>query len=279
MLSKVRVKVNGKINLSLNITGVKDGFHLLDSVVASVSVSDYITVRDRLDDKINLIFNADFVPKDNTVMKAVGALRKKFGNFGADIIVDKHIPLAGGMGGSSADAAGIIAAFTKLFDFDKRGLDERAICREVGSDVFYMLRGGYARMQGIGDEVLPFACDRDIGFVYIYGGETLTGEVYAAYDKLGGDGEVDNDELIKMLNGGGKIQLGNMLFRAACSLNPIISTNADAIRDIGLAPNMTGSGSVVYAVSSDPERDAAVLKARGLSADFAFIRPHGIEYV
>lgn len=290
MLNKVRVKINGKINLSLNITGKKDGYHLIDSVVASVSVSDYITVRDRLDDKINLIFNADFLPQNNTVLKAVNLLRKRFGDFGVDIVVDKFLPLGGGMGGSSADAAGVIAALNALFDFDKRGLDLKEVCSEVGADVFYMLNGGFARLKGIGDDVTVIDGDLKSGVVYIYGGETLSKHVYSAFDKIKSEGEVDNDLLIKMLHGVKKsedkinfinknLPLGNMLFSAACLVNDKIKRNFDAMKSFDLNPNMTGSGSIVYAFTDDCVRCAALLKEKGFCADYAFITPIGIKFV
>ena len=278
MLSKVRVKVYGKINLSLNIVGEKDGYHMLDSVVASVSVADTITVRDRLDDKVNLIFNAGYAVENNTVIKAVNELRKSFGPFGADIVVDKNIPLAGGMGGSSADAAGVIAALSKLFDFDKRGLNAKKVCRAVGADVYYMLKGGYARMAGIGDEVTYIDSDRSLGLVYICSDGVLTSRVYSQYDSMGGDGKVDNDLLIKSLHGGGKIPLGNMLYRAAVSLNKDIERNAEALIGAGLTPNMSGSGSTVYALSDDPMGDAIKLREKGIDASFAFTKPIGIEF-
>lgn len=279
MLNKVRVKVSGKINLSLNITGVKDGLHTLDSVVTSVDVCDIITVRDRLDDKINLIFNADYAPQNNTVLKAVNVLRKNFGSFGADIVVDKFLPLAGGMGGSSADAAGVIVALNRLFDFDMRGLDMKATCSLVGSDVCYMSKGGYARISGTGDEVTYIDTDRIFGIVYLYGGQSLTSEVYSAFDNVGGDEPIDNEKLIKLLHGVEKPELNNMLYRAAVSLNDKIQRNADALKSIGLFPNMTGSGSTVYALSDDPIGDAERLNALGVKANYTYTKKSGIEFV
>ncbi len=278
MLDRVRVKVSGKINLSLNVTGEKDNMHLLDSVVASLNVCDVITVRDRLDDKINLVFNSDFAVQNNTVIKAVNVLRKSFGPFGADIVVDKYLPLAGGMGGSSADAAGVIVALNRLFDFDKRGLNMKSACAQVGSDVFYMIKGGYARIRGTGEDVTLIDPCRELKIVYIYGGETLTSKVYSAYDVLGGDLPTDNEKLIASLYGTEKPKLGNMLYRAAASLNDRIKYNFDALDSLGLSPNMTGSGSVVYAISDDPIGDVARLNERGKKANYACTKKSGIEF-
>lgn len=277
MLNKVRVRVNGKLNLSLNILGKRGNLHTLDSVLSSVSLYDTVTVRDRLDDKINLIFNAGYAVKDNTAIKAVNALRESFGNFGADIVVDKRIPLAGGMGGSSADGAGVIAALSALFDFDKRGLDFPSVCNKVGADVIYMLSGGFARMGGVGDEITPISCKTTYGVVFSYCGALETREVYGAFDTVGGEGKADNDALIASLIKGEFPQLGNMLYRSACSLLPRIAEVMAVYELIGLHPNMTGSGSVVYALCDDPKIEAERLKERGVSAEAAFTRLNGIE--
>ncbi len=278
MLNRVRVKVSGKINLSLNITGKRDNMHLLDSGVASLDICDVITVRDRLDDKINLVFNSDFAVQNNTIIKAVDVLRKSFGPFGADIVVDKYLPLAGGMGGSSADAAGVIVALNRLFDFDKRGLNMQSACAEVGSDVYYMIKGGYARIRGTGEDVTFIDSCRELKIVYIYGGEALTSKVYSAYDALGGDSPTDNEKLINALCGTEKPKLGNMLFRAAAMINDRIKYNFDALDSIGLCPNMTGSGSTVYAISDDPIGDVAKLNERGKKANYAYTKKSGIEF-
>lgn len=277
MLSKVRVKVGGKINLSLNITGKRSELHTLDSIVASVDLCDTVTVRDRLDDKINLIFNGQAV-KNNTVLKAVNVMRKSFGPFGADIVVEKRLPIGGGMGGSSADAAGTIVALDRLFDFGMRGLNIRKTCVEVGSDVYYMTKGGYARLFGIGDDVAFYDIKKEYGIICIYGGESLTAKVYSTFDKVGGEIPIDNDRLIRSLYSGERPLLGNMLTRAAVSLNDEIKTNMDALSSVGLEPNMTGSGSTVYAFSDDPSGDVARLNEKGIKAFSAQTKAYGIEF-
>lgn len=279
MLNKVRVKVFGKVNLSLNITGKRGNLHTLDSVLASVSVADIITVKDRLDDKVNLIFNADFVPQNNTVIKAVNALRTIFGPFGVDIVVEKNLPLSGGMGGSSADAAGVISALNALFDFDKRGLDIRSLCGSIGADVFYMLGGGYARMTDTGCEVSRINCSRRLGMVYITSKGVDTGEVYAAYDKVGGDGRTDNDKLIEALVSGKEAETGNMLYRAATSLSSEIRRNYELLEKFGFKANMTGSGSTVYALCDDPQAAVKKIAEMGVEAHCAFTEPKGIVYL
>lgn len=275
-MNSITLRAYGKINLSLNITGQRGKFHTLDSVVASVSVCDTITVTKRNDNKVNLTFNAPFTPQNNTVNLAVNELTRRFGHFGADITVDKRLPLAGGMGGSSADAAGVIVALCQLYGFGSDGL---AASAAVGSDVLYMTRGGYARLMGIGDEVQFFDCKARHSLVYVCSDGVLTPKVYSQYDSIGGDGYVDNDSLICALKEGKKPNLGNMLTRSACSLSNQIQKNLVALEKINLRPNMTGSGSTVYALSDSPDDDVAKLNELGIKAHTAFTLPYGIEII
>lgn len=272
------MEVCGKLNLSLNITGRSGGYHTLDSVVASVSCGDTVIVRERKDNGITLNFEANFTPEVNSVTRAVEELHKTFGDFGADITVIKRLPLAGGMGGSSADAAGVIAALGYIYGFD--GALIRKACLAVGSDVPYMLEGGYARMRGRGEAIEPIACDKEYGVVLVRAEGTETARVYAEYDRVGGDTPVDNDEMVKRLTcvrKFDKIPLGNMLARAAIGLNPRIALNLAACERAGLNANMTGSGSTVYAFTSDPEGDAERLKKMGLDAYAAHTCASGLK--
>lgn len=276
-MEKIALNVYGKINLSLNIVGVSGKMHLLDSVLASISLCDTICVRKRNDDKINLIFNADFVPENNTVIKAVGEMKNKLGAFGVDITVDKRLPLSGGMGGSSADAAGVIAAISCLYGFD---IDQtKDVCAKVGADVYYMLRGGYAKMSGVGDIIEPIDCSNTYEILCINDVGTLTSLVYKQYDEVGGDGFVDNDLLIAALQSGKAPMLGNMLTRAASGLNANILRNIDAFKRIGLSPNMTGSGATVYAITANPSLDIDKLRQMGFNAYCARTRDCGIEFL
>lgn len=119
------------MNLSLNITG-RDGYHRLDSVFVSVSAYDYVTVAERLDDTVRIDFPGIAIdPYASTVAKAVNALRAQFGGFGAEIVVEKKIPVGSGIGGSSADAAAVIRALDYLFGFTARGLDRAADRKSV----------------------------------------------------------------------------------------------------------------------------------------------------
>ena len=102
-MEKVRVFCRGKINLSLNILGRNEKLHYIDSVMQAINLGDYVTAAPRLDNRLNITFAGASEPigENNSARRACDALRRRFGDFGADIIVEKNLPVGGGLGGGS----------------------------------------------------------------------------------------------------------------------------------------------------------------------------------
>jgi 4-diphosphocytidyl-2-C-methyl-D-erythritol kinase len=143
-----------KVNLCLHVTGRRaDGYHLLDSLVVFAAVGDRITVAPAGD--LTLAITGPQaanlpVADDNLVLRAARAFRA---GQGATITLEKHLPVASGIGGGSADAAAALRALARLW---QRPLPDAL---SLGADVPVCLSGRPARMQGIGDRVslLPHA--------------------------------------------------------------------------------------------------------------------------
>ena len=114
-----------KINLSLRINGRRDdGYHELQTVFAILDRGDSMTIEPRNDEKINIYPNMGFPPEENIIHKAVRLLCGITGrSLGADIRVDKKIPMGGGLGGGSSDAATALLAFNHIF---RLGLSEKS---------------------------------------------------------------------------------------------------------------------------------------------------------
>ncbi|MCM1195408.1 MAG: 4-(cytidine 5'-diphospho)-2-C-methyl-D-erythritol kinase, partial [Firmicutes bacterium] len=146
----MKVKSYAKLNLTLNVSGVKNGFHDIDSLVTSVDIYDVVNVDTRNDGRINVEKLKGIRNERNAAYKAADAFIRRFGSFGVDVVIDKGIPFGAGMGGSSADAAAVIYCMCKLFDIEENSDEVQNICAEVGSDVSFMLRGGFGRMRGKG---------------------------------------------------------------------------------------------------------------------------------
>ncbi len=138
-----------KVNLTLHVTGQRgDGYHLLDSLVVFCGIGDRVSVQPApgLDLNITGPF-AHFLParEDNLVLRAARLfnLRK-----GAAIELHKHLPLASGIGGGSADAAATLRALARLW---KVPLPSAAKILALGADVPVCLAGRPTRMRGVGD--------------------------------------------------------------------------------------------------------------------------------
>ena len=245
-MDSVKVKVYAKINLSLNV-GFKDGlYHDLDTVMTSVDLYDVVSVVKRTDKNINVSFNGKKVASSNA-MKAALLLQNRYNTEGADIFVQSGIPSGGGLGGSSADAAAVIRATDVLYGLSLKESDMIDIGIKIGSDVPYMLFGGYARLRGKGEFFTRF--------------EGPEGKVLVS-----GMGSVNTAECFKRgsFNDCGKYFL-NALSAAAETLNPHIGKIKEIMRVSGLDACMTGSGAYVFGAGKEGDllKAAEKLKEAG----------------
>ncbi|WP_083804302.1 4-(cytidine 5'-diphospho)-2-C-methyl-D-erythritol kinase [Ahrensia sp. R2A130] len=144
-----------KINLALHVTGQReDGYHLLDTLVAFADVGDRLNFApaDELTLSINGTFGAGLsTDDDNLVLRAATALRKAAGaTTGAEIRLEKNLPLSSGIGGGSADAAAALRGLAALWDTDT---DLASIAAKLGADVPMCLKSEPLRAQGIGEQL------------------------------------------------------------------------------------------------------------------------------
>ena len=187
-MATVKIKAHAKINLTLEITGVEGGFHILDSLVASLDLHDTVLLKKRKDKLSSITMKGlgseNIPPEQNNALKAAEAFLQKFGTNGVDITVYKNIPLGGGLGGSSADVCGVLRGMAKLYKIDdEAGLGE--IADTLGSDTRYMLKGGFARMQGRGDKLSFLDIDEELHFLLLCPKSSVSAKAcYKKYDEL-----------------------------------------------------------------------------------------------
>lgn len=148
-----------KINWNLRVLGKSpDGFHEIESLVSTVSLYDELVFEARPDAEIVLHCTDDNLPRDgsNLVLKAARLLAERSGHDrGVSCRLVKNIPVAGGLGGGSSDAATTLLALSRLWQLDwpqSRLLD---LAAELGSDVSFFLTGGSAVIRGRGERVQP----------------------------------------------------------------------------------------------------------------------------
>ena len=264
-MATVKIKAYAKINLTLEITGVEGGFHMLDSLVASLDLHDVIVLKKRKD-ALSFItmkgMGSELIsPEQNNALKAAEAFSKKFGVNGADITVYNNIPLGGGLGGSSADGAGVLRGMQKLYKIeDEAGIE--TLANMLGSDTKYMLNGGFARMQGRGDKVTFLGIDETLHFLMLCPKSSVnTKACYQKYDELPKTlewRESYTDACIQNLcshdkNGVGRY-LTNDLYVPALHINPDVEKAFEEAKSFSpLGTVMTGSGSCVLALFETKE--------------------------
>ncbi|MDE5593711.1 MAG: 4-(cytidine 5'-diphospho)-2-C-methyl-D-erythritol kinase [Clostridiales bacterium] len=264
MSNTIKLKAFAKVNLSLNITGRDEtrGMHMLDSVMASVDLFDVVTVTERDDKQINVKFiGTDCVPaQNNTAYKAAKAVQDIIDCNGFDITVEKRIPIGAGLGGSSADGAAVLRALDVLYKLPSLGVDMRSVALSVGSDVPFMLTGGLARVQGLGEELFFIENKLKLFIVGLMATPVSTVAAYAKFDELYETGKycpTDTDKLCNLLLDGDNNaieHLGNALYELSVRISPEIAKNAELLRSYGAAVNLTGSGGMVLGYFTDMQK-------------------------
>lgn len=147
-----------KLNLFLHIVGRRaDGYHLLQTVFQLLDWGDTLRLRPRQDGEIRRVDPmAGVAPEADLAVRAARLLQSAAGvRLGADIAIDKRIPLGGGLGGGSSDAATALVALNALW---RTGLGEdelAALGLRLGADVPVFVRGRSAWAEGVGERLAP----------------------------------------------------------------------------------------------------------------------------
>ena len=264
-MNTVKIKSYAKINLTLEILGVENGYHMLDSLVASVDIFDLIVLKKRKDTLSSVTMHGmgseGIYPEQNVALRAAELFSNTFQTNGADITVYKNIPIGAGLGGSSADAAGVLNGMAKLYAIENREkLKELAM--RLGSDTAYMLTGGFARMQGRGEIITPLKIKEKLHFLLLCPEEGVSSKAcYQKYDELPRTlewKESQTEGCIKALqqnnlNEGGRY-LMNDLFVPALHLNSMVERAQKEVLSFSpLGVTMTGSGSGMLALFETKE--------------------------
>lgn len=259
-MKTVSVNAYAKVNFTLDILGRDGGYHLLDSLVSTVSLFDSVTATARTDGKMNVSFTgvgAEGIPPRNNALRAAEAFSDAFSMAGADIIIDRKIPVGAGLGSSSADAAGVLRALAALYGISDT-VRLKAIADSLGSDTGYLLTGGWARMTGRGEQIAPIADMPALSLLLLIPSAGVsTPQCFAAFDRRAETFSPLTEKAIDCLRregAKGAHAFGNALTRAAEELNPevaVLLSEAAKLSEYGFG--MTGSGSACYAVFPSQE--------------------------
>ncbi|MFC7403046.1 4-(cytidine 5'-diphospho)-2-C-methyl-D-erythritol kinase [Citricoccus sp. GCM10030269] len=272
----------GKVNLSLRVGAPRaDGYHPVASVYLAVSMIEEVTATPRSEGEITVALSEsssafvdpDAFPVDssNLAVKAAVRLREHLeldpAEHGVHLEITKQVPVAGGMGGGSADAAAALVACAALWD---AGLSRQALAEisaPLGADVPFAVMGGAAVGLGVGDELTPLLARHPLHFVLVPATTGLaTPQVYGLLDRLReeealpvpeSDPEVDR-ELVQALTTGNAEELAlliaNDLQVPAATMVPELSGMLDiGLEEGALAGQVSGSGPTLMFLARNAE--------------------------
>jgi len=268
----VVVRVPAKINLQLAVGPLgADGFHEVTTVFQAISLFDDVTLKHAPENSgISLTLSgatSNGVPAndENLAVRAAKLMADKY-DLATDLAIHlkKEIPVAGGMAGGSADAAGVIVAMDALFEIGLSRDEMEVMAAQLGSDVPFGISGGIAIGRGRGDQLTPALSRGNYHWVLALSGQGLsTPAVYQECDRLREGLDIASpqvsDSMMQALRAGDPAALGlalsNDLQAAACSLRPALRLVLDVGRDYGaLGSIVSGSGPTVAFLVEDEEK-------------------------
>ena len=276
-------RANAKLNLLLSVGSKRpDGYHDLVSVMQTVSLCDLVTIdyRPGLSTKITLDISGAVLPSDcrNLAYRAAEEFLKKADRRGEVLLhLEKHIPMAAGLGGGSADAAAVLRGLNLLCGSP---LSKAELCKlgaTLGADVPFCVVGGSAVAQGVGELLTTIPMMPQTSIVVACGGEGVsTKEAYSAIDDLPPKSKkTPNPEAVKsaFLEGdlAGAFPLFFNDFEAVVEdRRPLVGKIKEAMKESGATfTMMSGSGPSVFGIFPDLRKAGEcqlALEKQGVSA-------------
>jgi 4-diphosphocytidyl-2-C-methyl-D-erythritol kinase len=254
MLAEIRnAPAPAKLNLFLHVTGRRpDGYHELETVFQLIDLQDRVHLRRREDGEIRRIGALPGVPPEaDLVVRAARLLKADSGSpLGADIALDKSIPMGGGLGGGSSDAATVLMALNRLWGLDWAAPRLARLGLGLGADVPFFLFGRTAYARGVGERLTALDLP-DTRFVVVAPPVSVpTAAVFSADDLT------RNTEPLKLsgLSREGRVWQGrNDLQAVVMRRYPVVAAALAALKGAALAAGlepalvrMSGSGACVF---------------------------------
>lgn len=261
------IKAFAKINLAIDVKKKdENGYHDIDMVTLPITLHDVLEM-EQLISRHGIFITSDdpslICDEGNLAFKALKAMEDNFSfSKGYRIQIYKRIPMNAGLGGGSADAAGIIRAICKLYNMNAHDSKIIKVARSIGSDVPFCLLNKPARVLGTGENIIPLDSKLDYHVIIIKPHKGLsTKDVYEKYDTIPEE-EREHPDISALIDA---IKIGdeqkmfenmkNGLYKPASLLCPVISGILNDFKKMGFPLySMTGSGNACFALSKDLEQ-------------------------
>ena len=291
---RVHVRAPGKLNLFFEVGDAQDdGYHEVASAYQAVSLYEDLWAEpdDEFTVSISGTVDVSGVPADdrNLALRAARLVAQKIGHTGGvHLEIVKHVPVAGGMGGGSADAAAALVACDALWGAELGTAQLHQLAARLGADVPFSLMGGTAIGTGRGDQLSPALAKGRFDWVVVPSDAGLsTPEVYAHLDALRTRPDIISATrapavdpgVLHALRAGDPVVLAehvrNDLQAAALSLRPELREALELGEQAGaLAGMVSGSGPTLAFLAGDPE-SALELQVVLSAAGYEALHVHG----
>ena len=266
------IATQAKINLSLELLGRRpDGFHELATVFQAIDLADEIRLQPAL--ALTVKVHGASVPGDerNLCWRAAALLATRSGRAPAvRIDLHKRVPVGGGLGGGSANAAGVLAALAQMWQLGLSMAELESLGAELGSDCAFFIRGGTALGGGRGEQ-LEYLPTPSLALVVVGPSRAVsTGAVYGQVRGFRADAGAASARLAEGLRAGAvpptRDWLVNDLQAPATRVSPVLAAEQEVLAELcGDRFLLSGSGGSWFLVAGDPAEAAdwaARLRAR-----------------
>ena len=267
-MTKKRVYAYAKINLFLDISGKMDnGFHIINSVMQTVSLADVIDILVWKDAPLQIIVRceSDYAPSgtDNIASRAAALYLERAGiSARVEVELKKNIPSPAGMGGGSADAAAVLRGLNEIFEcFEKKELE--LLSAEIGSDIPFCISGGTQLARGRGEILCECRKIPDCHIVIGCGKDKMpTSTAYALIDEKYEDfklvnGTRDKDDFIVSLDSARNMSdaMYNIFEDVSIEKCPSVKCLKELMLENGaLGALMSGSGPAVFGIFENEQK-------------------------
>ena len=253
-----RYPAPAKLNLFLHVVGQReDGFHLLQTLFRLINLSDTLGLEVRQDGRLVLHRPLPEVPEDKDLCwRAARLLQLHTGcRLGADIELIKRLPMGGGLGGGSSDAATVLLVLNRLWHLDLPRQALQALALQLGADVPVFVFGQSAFAEGVGEELTAWTLP-PAWYVVLDPGVHVSTPAIFKHPALTRD--TPSVKIAALSEGLRQGALRNDLEPVACSLAPEVGDALRGLAKFGVA-RMTGSGACVFAAYDVREQAEQVL--------------------
>lgn len=244
-----------KLNLFLHVVGRRaDGYHQLQTLFQFLDHGDSLFFVPRGDGVIRRVAGPDAIPEsEDLVVRAARAIQQASGcNLGADIRLEKRLPMGAGLGGGSSNAATTLVALNRMWNLGLP-LDELAqIGLRLGADVPVFVRGAAAWAEGVGERLVPVRIDEPWYLV-------LTPPVTVSTARIFSDPMLRRDHASVTLADFQQGRTGNDCEPVTCERHPEVREALDWLRQHAPQARMSGTGASVFAAFDSREAATALL--------------------